>query len=654
MSSKRKSFALSKSSNRTDRSSASTKHDEKVPSSTAPGEAAARQSEMAGGNYVRYIDAAAASDHVSHSPGASDSTKSSNYVSYLQPEQAVDEERISSTHISIAQRRPQMFPCLSGARVKRAQRFGTTERWSAGEMMFRAGEPSRGLRIILSGTAVLNRRDGLGESHFWAELGKGQFIGETGQLTGRPHLVDGYAAKDTAVLLISPERIRALLVEEAGLGEQIMRALILRRVGLIQEGCGPVLIGLPGDAKVTALEGFFRRVNHPYRLGDVSADADVVLLLSNLPEWRQSSPIVVLVDGTILHDPKEAALAASLGLLPDFSSSSVYDVAVVGAGPSGLATAVYAASEGLTVVVFDTRGPGGQAIASARIENYLGFPTGISGHALAHRAYMQAVKFGAEIAFPAGVAALDCKKSPFEIELESGRQVSARTVVIATGAAYRQPDIRGLNFVNTRGVYYWASPIEGRLCQGEDVVLMGGGNSAGQAVVFLANFARRVNVIVRKNSLKHGMSRYLVDRVMALPNVKLYVDTEVESACTDDDGLCGVSLRSSDRAEYIETRHLFLFIGAVPNTRWLRGCGVKVDDRGFVATGRPSAPDAAMRCLPLETSVPGVFAIGDVRSKSTKRVAAAVGEGAAVVAEVHSLLSHAETERLRSLTIPNS
>jgi thioredoxin reductase (NADPH) len=509
--------------------------------------------------------------------------------------------------------------------------------------MFRTGEASAGLRIILSGTVVLSRRDGLGKSDFWAELGEGQFLGETGQLTGKPHLVDGYAVKDSNVLLISPDRIRALLVEEAALGEQIMRALILRRTGLVQEGCGPVLIGLPGDPKVTALEGFFRRVNHPYRLGHLSADADVALLLGKLPDWQQSAPIVALVDGTLLRDPEESVLATSLGLLPDFSSSGIYDVAVVGAGPSGLATAVYAASEGLSVVVFDARGPGGQAIASARIENYLGFPTGISGHALAHRAYMQAVKFGAEIVFPTEVAALDCKKSPFEIELQSGKRIAARTVVVATGAAYRQPDIRGLDFVKTRGVYYWAPSIEGRLCQGEDVVLMGGGNSAGQAIVFLANFSRQIHVLVRRDGLKHGMSRYLVDRVAALHNVTLHVNTEVDSARTDEDGLFGVWLRSPDGKEYIETRHLFLFIGAVPNTLWLNGCGVEVDDKDFITTGQSEALDAVAQCLALETSVPGVFAVGDARSASTKRVAAAVGEGAAVVAQIHALLTQAKS-----------
>lgn len=592
-------------------------------------------------NYVRYVDTTQINSEHFGMPQESDPAASSNYVSHFRHQHVTDEERVSATHISIEQRRPQMFPRLSDGRIKRARRFGTVEQWRAGDTIFQAGEASAGLRIILSGTVILSRRDGLGNPHFWAELSEGQFLGETGQLTGRPHLVDGYAVRAADVLLISPERLRALLVEEAGLGEQVMRALILRRTGLVQEGCGPVLIGSPNDARVAALEGFFRRVNHPYRLGHASADSDVRALTAKLPDWLKSSPIVVLVDGTVLRDPDETLLAASLGVLSDPSSSSVYDVAVVGAGPSGLAAAVYAASEGLTVIVLDSRGPGGQAIASARIENYLGFPTGISGHALAHRAYMQAVKFGAEIVFPAEVSALDCKKSPLEIELQNGIRVSARTVVIAAGAAYRQPNIAGLNFVSTRGVYYWASAIEGRLCQGEDVVLVGGGNSAGQAIVFLANFAKQVHVIVRKDSLRHGMSRYLVDRVTVLPNVMLHIETEVDTACTDEVGLSGVWLQSQDARVFVETRHLFLFIGAVPNTQWLRGCGVEVDDRGFITTGQPETVDASLRSLELETSVPGIFAIGDVRSASTKRVAAAVGEGAAVVAEIHSLLARA-------------
>jgi thioredoxin reductase (NADPH) len=640
MSSERHSGSEPGQGDRSDEDQVANEHEESTqPAASSENSTAFRSAPP--GNYVRYIEPADEEDQASDLTQGPRSVGSPNYINYLQPQRPIDEERISSTHISIEQRRPQMFPRLSDARVKRAIRFGTVERWSAGEAIFLTGQASAGMRIILSGTVVLSRRDGLGRSRFWAELGEGQFLGETGQLTGRPHLVDGHAVSDVEVLLIAPAQIRTLLVEEASLGEQIMRALILRRTGLVQEGSGPVLIGSAGDHKLTALEGFFRRVNHPYRLGDVTDDAEVALLLSKLPDWQSSTPIVVLVDGTILHNPEESVLADSLGLLPDFSSARVYDVAVVGAGPSGLATAVYAASEGLSVVILDEKGPGGQAMASARIENYLGFPTGISGHALAHRAYMQAVKFGAEIAFPTRVAALDCKKSPLEMELKGGKRIVAHSVVIATGAAYRQPDIQGLDLVRTRGVYYWVSSIEGQLCQGEDVVLIGAGNSAGQAIVFLANFARHVHVLVRRDSLEHGMSRYLVDRIAALPNVTVHFNTEVESACTDDGGLCGVCVRSQAHDEYIETRHLFLFIGAVPNTLWLQGCGVQVDDRGFVETGRTESLDAGVRCLAFETSVPGVFAIGDVRSASTKRVAAAVGEGAAVVAEIHSLLSKA-------------
>jgi thioredoxin reductase (NADPH) len=638
MSSERHSGAESDSGEGSNGNRPGNEHDEDdQPAASTP--TVAEHGQLSPGNNARSVEPAEAEDHVSELSEVARSKGPSNYITYLQPHRAGDEERISSTHISIEQRRPQMFPRLGDARVKRAFRFGTLERWSAGETMFRTGQASAGLRIILSGTVVLRRRDGLGRSYIWAELGEGQFLGETGQLTGRPYLVDGDAASDVEVLLIAPTQIRTLLVEEAGVGEQIMRALILRRAGLVQEGGGPVLIGASSDPKVTALEGFFRRVNHPYRLGDVVADTEIALLLDKLPNWQLTTPLVVLADGTILHDPEESVLAASLGLLPDFSSVQTFDVAVVGAGPSGLATAVYAASEGLSVVVFDEKGPGGQAMASARIENYLGFPTGISGHALAHRAYMQAVKFGAEIAFPAKVIALDCKKSPFEIELAGGKRIVARSVVIATGAAYRQPDIRGLNLSSTRGIYYWASSIEGRLCQEEDVVLIGAGNSAGQAIVFLANFARRIHVLVRRDSLKHGMSRYLIERVAALSNVTVHFDTEVDSACTDENGLCGVSLKSQDGNTYIETRHLFLFIGAVPNTLWLQGCGVEVDDRGFVAAGRTESIGGVGRRSALETSVPGVFAIGDVRSASTKRIAAAVGEGAAVVADIHFLLS---------------
>ncbi|QCP52803.1 cyclic nucleotide-binding domain-containing protein [Trinickia violacea] len=587
-------------------------------------------------NYGRYIS----NEPTDHAPVTSRNARagrSANYGSYLNRSRAIgDEER--ATRTAIEQRRPQMFPRLGVADVERTRRFGALESWKAGETMFRAGEKGLGIRVILRGNVLLTRRDGLGQSRFLAELAEGQFLGETAQLTGKPYLVDGYALKDVDAILISPAQVRALLIEEAQLGEIIMRALILRRAELVQGGSGPVLIGPATDTKTLALEGFFRRVNHPYRVVDTESDAETVGVLSKLPDWRESTPIVVLADGTILRRPDEATLADRLGLLPELAPTSIYDVAIVGAGPAGLAAAVYAASEGLSVIVFDSHGAGGQAAASARLENYLGFPAGISGHALAYRAFMQAVKFGAEISIPSEISKLDCAVSPFRVHLTGGRLVSAHSVVVASGASYRRPDIDGLDLSTAKGVYYWASSVEAKLCQGTEVVLVGGGNSAGQAIVYLSNYASHVHVLVRRGGLEESMSRYLIDRVMALHNVTIHTRTTIESASSDEDGLCGLTVNTEGRNASIETRHLFLFTGADPNTQWLRNCEVEVDDRGFVLTRAAESSDSS-RCLTFQTNVPGIFAIGDVRSSSIKRVSAAVGEGAAVVSEIHLMLA---------------
>ncbi|MBB5462269.1 FAD-dependent oxidoreductase [Paraburkholderia sp. Cpub6] len=576
----------------------------------------------------------------SHVPVTSRNTpegRSANYGYYLNRSRAHEEEH-GPGGAALKQRRPQMYPRLSDSDVERVRKVGTVESWKGGDTMFRAGEPGLGLRIILRGNVLLTRRDGLGQSRFMAELGEGQFVGETAQLTGKPHLVDGYAVDDVCSILISPAQARTLLVEEAQLGEIIMRALILRRTELVQEGSGPVLIGPATDTKTIALEGFFRRVNHPYRVVDTESDAETVSVLSKLPDWRESTPIVVFPDGTILRCPDEATLAERLGLLPELTPTKIFDVAIVGAGPAGLAAAVYAASEGLSVIVFDSHGAGGQAAASARIENYLGFPAGVSGQALAYRAFMQAVKFGAEISIPSEILKLECAESPLAVHLTGGRLVHAHSVVIATGASYRRPDIRGLDLETTKGVYYWASSVEAKLCQKAEVVLVGGGNSAGQAIVYLSNYASHVHVLVRREGLEESMSRYLIDRVMALRNVTIHTRVTIESASTDEDGLCGLALTVNGRDASIATRHLFLFTGADPNTKWLRECEVEVDDRGFVLTKAVASSDST-GCLTFQTNVPGVFAIGDVRSSSIKRVSAAVGEGAAVVSEIHAMLT---------------
>jgi thioredoxin reductase (NADPH) len=329
-------------------------------------------------------------------------------------------------------------------------------------------------------------------------------------------------------------------------------------------------------------------------------------------------------------------------MLPELDASLIYDVAIVGAGPAGLATAVYAASEGLSVIVLDSRAPGGQAGASARIENYLGFPTGITGQALAGRAFVQAQKFGAHVAIPVKVKALHCEESPHRLELKCGGSVKARTIVIASGAVYRRPAIEGLERFDGRGVYYWASPVEAKLCKREEIVLVGGGNSAGQAIVYLATHAAKVHVLIRRSGFEATMSRYLIDRIRSLPNVFVHPHTEIGQLEADEVGLASVVLKEplADGTDRFDTRHLFLFTGADPNTEWLQTCGVRLDPKGFVLTG---AKGLNSTC-DLGTTVDGVFAIGDARAGSTKRVAAAVGEGAAVVSQIHQMLAMAAGE----------
>lgn len=538
-------------------------------------------------------------------------------------------------------RRHQMFPRLNAAEIERARRFGTPQRWQAGERMFSTGDRGRGMTLILSGLVRISQHDGLGRERLIADQGPGQFLAEIGQLTGKPTLVDGTAIEDTEGVVVPPERLRALLVAEAELGEKIMRALILRRVGLIERGSGPVLVGHGTEPLLLALQAFLRRNGHPHTVVDIDVDRDATAVCDFSQVPAGDFPLVICPDGSVLRAPDEGQLASCLGLVPEFDPDHVYDVIVVGAGPAGLATAVYGASEGLSVAVIDCRSPGGQAGASARIENYLGFPTGISGQALAGRAFVQALKFGAHIAIPLEVKALHCGEQPIRIELTDGRKIPTRTVVIATGAQYRRADIEALESFEGRGVYYWASPVEAKLCKNEPVMLVGGGNSAGQAAVYLASHAAEVHVLVRGPGLAATMSRYLIDRLASQPNVRLHTHAEV-SALGGEGWLSSVRYRCQADGEgliSVPMRHLFLFIGADPNTAWLRACNVEVDAKGFVLTGTDARADAAYS---LETSVPGVFAIGDVRSGSTKRVAAAVGEGAAVVAQVHGYLAAAE------------
>ena len=523
------------------------------------------------------------------------------------------------------------------------RRFGELRRYRDGEALFETGKPGPGMFVVLSGHVAITQRDGLGHVTPVIDQGPGQFLAEIGQLSGRVALVDGHAEGDVETLLIPPERLRALLVAEADLGERIMRALILRRVSLIQGGVGgPVLIGPSDSGGVIRLQGFLTRNGYPHHLLDPVSDPDAAEVIARYSPLPSDWPLVVIADGTVLRNPSPSELARAMGMVRALAKDKVYDVAVVGSGPAGLSTAVYAASEGLSVAVMDARAFGGQAGASARIENYLGFPTGISGQALAGRAFNQAQKFGADIMIPVEVKSLDCSREDgaFGLALEDGEVLRARAIVVASGARYRRPEVENLAAFEGRGVWYWASPIEARLCAEQEIVLVGGGNSAGQAAVFLSGHARKIWMVIRGGGLGASMSRYLIERIEATANIELVFNTEVIALEGAEDGsLEHVRLRSrlSGEASTMDIRNLFLFVGADPATGWLDGCGVMVDRGGFVVTGTQCRKDGREVSL-LETSVPGVFAVGDVRSGSVKRVGGAIGEGAQVVAALHGFL----------------
>jgi thioredoxin reductase (NADPH) len=541
----------------------------------------------------------------------------------------------------------QTFPSLTPQEIARMRRFGEIRHYGNGEKLFETGKPGPGMFVVLSGHVAITQRDGFGHVTPVIDQGPGQFLAEIGQLSGRVALVDGDAEGDVETLLIPPERLRALLVAEADLGERIMRALILRRVSLIQGGVGgPVLIGPSDSIGVIRLQGFLTRNGFPHHLLDPDKDHDAAELIARYSPSPTDWPLAVIADGTVLRNPTESELARALGMIGGPTGNKVYDAAIVGCGPAGLATAVYAASEGLSVVVLDARAYGGQAGASARIENYLGFPTGISGQALAGRAFSQAQKFGAEIMIPMAAQSLDCARpdGAFALALDGGELVRARSVVVASGARYRRPEIENRDRFEGRGVWYWASPIEARLCAEQEIVLVGGGNSAGQAAVFLSGHARRINMIIRGGGLGASMSRYLIERIEATPNIELIFNTEVVALeGTQDGSLERVRWRSRLGGEdhTADIRNLFLFVGADPATDWLDGCGVTVDRGGFVVTGAQSEQNLGRLVASLETSVPGVFAVGDVRSGSVKRVGGAIGEGAQVVAALHGFLGDA-------------
>ena len=539
-------------------------------------------------------------------------------------------------------RRDQVFPILAHAEVDRLRHFGQVQAFAPDEMLVRVGERGHGLTVILGGKVAVTRRDEAEHDQPINTHIAGSFMGELAQLTGRPALVDAKAVEPVEALVISPQGLRAVLVAEADLGERIMRALILRRVAILQVGAGgPVIVGPKDHPGVRRLAEFLTRNSHPMLLVDSDEDPEAKALLERLHVPPGEWPIVLCAGGQVLRNPSEVQLARCIGLVGAIDTHKVYDVAIVGAGPAGLAAAVYAGSEGLSAIALDCRAFGGQAGASARIENYLGFPTGITGQSLMARAYNQAQKFGVEMAIPDEVQALapGVEGEPIRLQLASGEVVQACTVVLASGVRYRRLEVPGMEDFESASVHYWASAMERTLCAGQEVALVGGGNSAGQAVVYLAAQAKKVWLLVRGPGVEATMSRYLIDRIRGLPNVELLPHAEIVGLEGEDGVLSAVRWRRKSGEEgRSEMRNLFLFIGADANTDWLEGSGLAMDRQGFLITGGEGSH-------PLETSRPGVFAIGDIRSGSVKRVAAAVGEGAQVVAALHGFLGAEHTPK---------
>jgi thioredoxin reductase (NADPH) len=539
---------------------------------------------------------------------------------------------------TLGSRMAQAFPTLSAGDMTSIARFGGSQSFEDGDVLFRAEKKPEGMYVIISGSVLCSQRDGLGHVTPIVSQGLGHFIAEVGQLSGQPAFVDVVATSPVRAWLVPPDRLRTALISDADLGERIMRALMLRRISLIEAGAGnALLIGRKGSMDVLRLQSFLTRNSQPNKLLDPEQDHDAAAFVEQLGLTCEELPVAICPDGSVLRNPSITILAAALGMSGADRGDETFDLAVVGAGPAGLSAAVYASSEGLSVAVLDGRAHGGQAGASARIENYLGFPTGISGQALVSRALVQAQKFGAKMIIPATITGMSrpTAAGPFLLNVEDGWVVRARCVVVATGASYRRPEIPHLRDFEGRGIRYWASALEAQMCAGSEVIVVGGGNSAGQASVFLSNYASKVRMMIRGAGLRSTMSSYLVERIAASDKIEVMPYTEVT-------GLVSGPFGNLDRVDWTgvltgrigndDIRHVFIFAGADPATDWLEGCGLALDRAQFVVTGT-NAGHA------LETSIEGVFAAGDARSGSVKRVGAAIGEGAQVVAAVHSYLA---------------
>ncbi len=545
--------------------------------------------------------------------------------------------------------RSQAFPALSDAHIARLKPMGKIRRVELGDALFRPGDTTVPFFVVLSGELEIVQQDHTGERPIVTH-GPKHFTGEMSMISGQRCLVLGRVTQAGEFLELSPEALRSIVATDAELSEILLRAFILRRLALIQGGYGNlVLLGSRHSAPTLHLREFLGRNAYPYQYVDLDTDKDSQEMLDRFHVKVEEIPVVICGGGNVFRNPTTQELADCLGFNLNIDTKLTRDVVIVGAGPSGLAAAVYAASEGLDALVIEIAAPGGQAGSSSKIENYLGFPTGVSGLELASRAIAQAQKFGAKMMIAHQVVELRCGRRPYEVVLDDGNAIAARAIVISTGAQYNKPPLENLKKFEGQGIYYGATFIESQLCGDGEVIVVGGGNSAGQAAVFLAQTARKVHMLIRSKSLSDTMSRYLIQRIEENPKIERHFRTEIV-ALHGDRELEQVTW--IDRTTGLETTHdichVFIMAGASPRTKWLRGC-VALDDKGFILTGRdldpmtgrPAASNWPLTRPPqmLETSLPGVFAVGDVRSGNVKRVASAVGEGAISVHMVHRVLA---------------
>jgi thioredoxin reductase (NADPH) len=544
-------------------------------------------------------------------------------------------------------RAAQMFPQLTAAQIERIAHIGRRRDVRAGELLFDVGDQNTRFFVVLTGAIEVVRPIGDREEPVIVHQ-LGEFTGEINMLSARRSLVRARAAGDGTVIAVDRDDLRTLVQRDSELSEILMRAFILRRVAFMaQSQHDLVLLGSRHSAGTQQIREFLSRNGQPFTYQDVETDPSVGALLDRFHIGVGEVPVVLCRGGKVLKNPTIESLSSALGLSAELDASDVREVVIVGAGPAGLAAAVYGASEGLKVLVIESKAPGGQAGTSSRIENYLGFPTGISGQALAGRALSQAEKFGAEVAIGRTVTRLDCDSRPYRLYLSDGQVVRTRAIVIATGVKYRKLDLPSLPRFEGAGVYYCATYLESQQCGGEEVAIVGGANSAGQAAVFLSATAKRVHVLVRKPTLVETMSRYLIQRIENTPNIVLHARTQVESL-EGEHGLERILWRHIDSGEKEthDIRNLFLMTGADPNTAWLDGC-LALDDKRFVKTGADLLPEdlanarwsSNRRPYLMETSIPGVFCVGDARATSVKRVASAVGEGSICVQLVHRVLA---------------